>query len=311
MRNRAAAAAFVSILGFLSAAVGFAQNRELHLSSGGLDRKYLLHAPAKSSRAAMPLLVVLHGGGGTAEGMVRLTKGRFDELADRDGFYVVYPQGVGNSWNDGRRDIRSKAREQNVDDVGFFRALVAHLASTHEIDRSRVFVTGMSNGGMMSLRIGCSLPEVFRGVAAVAASLPEDVVPFCSGRPAGTLLLFDGTADPIVPYSGGGVRVLWSDRGRVIGAEKTAALWAEREGCRGAPASSKLPSTVPDGTRVSRLDYPACPGGGVTLFRIAGGGHAWPGGRPYLTEGLIGKTSRNLSTCDAIWECFSKIAPGR
>ena len=281
---------------------------EIHLKSGGIDRSCLVHAPAGLGSGPVPLLLALHGGGGTAEGMIRLTRGRFDELADRDRFVVVYPQGFGKSWNDGRNDLPSKARQENVDDVAFFRILIDELAKKYPIDRRRVFVAGISNGAMMSLRLGCSLAGSVRGVAAVAGSLPADVVGFCPATSSVNLVLIDGTADPIVPYGGGMVRVLWSNRGRVIGAEPTAALWAQGAGCRAAPPRGELPDRTSDGTHVSRIGYAGCDTGArVILYRVAGGGHTWPGGAPYLGERLVGKTSGNLSACDAIWELFGSI----
>ncbi len=255
----------------------------------------------------MPLLLVLHGGGGTAEGMVRLTKGGFDALADRDGFVAAYPQGVGKSWNDGRHDLRSEATRENVDDVGFVRDLIAELSRRYPIDRHRVFVAGMSNGGMMAMRLACSLPEL-RGAAAVAASLSDDAAATCPATSRVSVVEIAGTADPIVPYGGGEVRVLWMGRGRVTGAPATPESWAKKAGCRMTPAETDLPAKVSDGTSVREIEYPGCGSGArVILYRVEGGGHAWPGGMPYLTERMIGRTSGNLDACGAIWEVFSSL----
>jgi polyhydroxybutyrate depolymerase len=309
--RRARGAALVlaaAVLAARTAAAARASDREIHLLSGGIERTCLVHAPAAAGAAAMPLLLVLHGGGGTAEGMVRLTRGRFDALADRDRFLAAYPQGVGRSWNDGRHDLRSKATRENVDDVAFLRELIADLARRFSIDRRRVFVAGMSNGGMMAMRLACALPGELRGAAAVAASLSDDAAAACPATSAVSVVVVDGTADPIVPYGGGEVKVLWSGRGTVIGGARTADLWAKTAGCRTPPAETDLPAKVEDGTRVRKIEYPGCSSGArVVLFRVEGGGHAWPGGVPYLGERLIGKTSGNLSAADAIWEIFSSL----
>ena len=281
---------------------------EIRLRSGGIERTCLVHAPAKRPAAPMPLLLALHGGGGTADGMVRLTKGRFDALADRDGFVVAYPQGIGRSWNDGRKDLRSEAARKNVDDVGFVRDLIGELARRFPVDRRRVFVAGMSNGGMMAMRLACSLPGEVRGVAAVASSLSNDAAAACPAASAVSVVEIAGTADPIVPFEGGEVRALGMPRGSVFGAPKTAALWARKAGCRMPPAEAGLPAAVEDGTRVRKIEYAACSSGArVVLYGVEGGGHAWPGGVPYLGERIIGKTSANLSACDAIWEVFSAL----
>ena len=239
--------------------------------------------------------------------MIRLTSGRFEELADRDGFLVAYPQGVGNSWNDGRVDLRSEASRRGIDDVAFIRALIEALSRRERIDVRRIFVAGMSNGGMMAMRLACGLPDRLRGAAAVAASLSKDASESCRNPSGVSVVLIDGTADPIVPYDGGAVSVLWSRRGDVIGAPKTAQLWSRKCGCDGR-TETDLPTPVADGTRVRKIEYEKCASGArVLLYRIDGGGHAWPGGRSYLTERLIGKTSGNLSACDAVWETFSAL----
>jgi polyhydroxybutyrate depolymerase len=281
---------------------------EIRLRSGGIDRTAFVHAPGKPAALPMPLLLVLHGGGGTAEGMVKLTKGRFDALADRDGFVVAYPQGVGRSWNDGRHDLVSEATREHVDDVGFFRDLIAELSRRYPIDRRRAFVAGMSNGGMMAMRLACSLSSELRGVAAVASSLSKDAAASCPGASAVSVVEIAGTADPIVPYGGGEVKVLWMGRGSVTGAPQTAAAWAKRAGCGLVASETPLAAVVADGTSVRRIEYPGCASGArVVLYRVEGGGHAWPGGLPYLGERMIGKTSRNLDACDAIWEVFSAL----
>ncbi|HET9793946.1 MAG TPA: PHB depolymerase family esterase [Thermoanaerobaculia bacterium] len=281
---------------------------EIRLRSGGLERTCLVHAPANRSAAAMPLLLVLHGGSGTADGMVTLTQGRFDALADRDGFVVGYPQGVGRSWNDGRRDLPSRATLERIDDVGFFRELVADLSRRFPIDRRRVFVAGISNGGIMALRLACELPRDVRGVAAVGASLARDLAGGCRAPSAVSVVEIAGTTDPIVPYAGGEVRALGAPRGAVLGAPSTAELWAAKAACRAPAVETDLPAPISDGTRVRKIERPGCASGArVVLYRVEGGGHAWPGGRPYLSERLIGKTSRNLSACDAIWEIFSGL----
>jgi polyhydroxybutyrate depolymerase len=92
--------------------------------------------PAHSGKR--PLLFVLHGGGGTNRGMIRLTNSRFNQLADRDGFFVVYPQGIDKSWNEGRPDKISGAHRKGIDDVGFFRALIEHLVYEYPSDKNRI-----------------------------------------------------------------------------------------------------------------------------------------------------------------------------
>ena len=305
----AARAAGVAIL--LAARALFAAGpapAEVRIHSGGIERTSLVHYPAAKQAGPTPLLLVLHGGSGTGEAMVRLTRGRFEALADRDGFVVACPQGVGRSWNDGRSGLPSRATREGVDDVGFVHDLIAELARRYPVDRRRVFVAGISNGAMMAMRLACALPGELRGVAAVAGSLPRDIAGTCPATSAVSVVEIAGTADPIVPYDGGEVRALGMPRGAVLGALRTAELWSRKAGCRMPPTEADLPAPVADGTRVRKIEYPGCSSGGrVILYRVDGGGHAWPGGLPYLGEGMIGKTSANLSACDAIWDVFSGL----
>ena len=166
----------------------------------GLTRQYFLYVPDRVPLPA-PLVFVLHGGGGTAA-QLREHAG-FDALADAHGFIVVYPDGMDHAWNDG-----APFRESDVDDVGFIAALIDAVSAEQPIDPARVYASGISNGGFMSLHLACVLPERFAAVAAVTAGLrPFDEVPCPTTLPVGVLVM-NGTADPLVPYDGGTVTVL-------------------------------------------------------------------------------------------------------
>src|SRR5262245_12813252 len=98
------------------------------LTHEGRERTYRVYVPQRLHEP-VPLIFVLHGGGGSGANMELMTRQGFNRAADRDGAIVVYPDGVGRNWNDGRTGVRSKAMEENVDDVGFFRALVRELSA--------------------------------------------------------------------------------------------------------------------------------------------------------------------------------------
>ena len=172
------------------------------LLSGGITRRYLLFIPGGTEKDAHPLVIALHGGGGDGKGMIGLTKGRFNELADERRFFVVYPDGVNKGWNDGREDPSLGSRD-TVDDVRFLIDLVHSLARRFPVDTGRVAIAGISNGGMMSLRLACTPAVPARIIAAVAASLPSVDVPLMAGVHHRTLMLFDGTGDPtrvLIPH---------------------------------------------------------------------------------------------------------------
>lgn len=262
--------------------------------------------PAHSGKR--PLLFVLHGGGGTNRGMVRLTNGRFNELADRDGFFVVYPQGIDKSWNEGRPDKISGAHRKGIDDVGFFRALIEHLVYEYPIDSDRIFVTGISNGGLMSFRLGCSLPDKIRAIAPVTAQIPSAIEPLCRSESGVSLAVFNGTEDPLVPYNGGQITVFRRQRGEVLSTDETIRIWRKKNRCTSEARVTELPNVTADGTRVIKIEYSQCKNESkVLLYRIDGGGHTWPDGRQYLPVRRIGRTTRDINGCDAIWEFFRDL----
>jgi polyhydroxybutyrate depolymerase len=280
------------------------------LSHDGLERRYILYQPDFKTgySDARPLLMVLHGGGGTSRGMLRLTNGRFNELADRDGFFVVYPQGIDKSWNDGRPDKISGAHRKGIDDVGFLRVLIDHLIVRYPIDSNRIFVTGISNGGLMSYQLGCSLPDKIRAIAPVTAQIPTAVAPLCGFESTVSLAVFNGTEDPLVPYNGGQITVLGRQRGMVLSTDKTIRIWRSKNRCRPEPLTKELPDIAADGTRVIKIEYSGCKNESkVVLYRIEGGGHTWPDGRQYLPVRRIGRTTRDINGCDEIWRFFQSL----
>jgi polyhydroxybutyrate depolymerase len=273
------------------------------LSSGGLTRTYQGHLPASYADAQrLPLVLALHGHGGDGQGMQRLT--HLNSLADRHGFIVVYPDGYQKSWADGRG--ATEADQAGVDDVGFLSALIDTLAGRFKVDRSRVYVTGISNGGFMSERLACDLANKVAAVAAVAATMPTGLAARCAPQRPVPFLLMQGTSDPLVPAQGGDVR---GERGTVLSASATAQKWVSIDGCSAPPVTGNEPDVANDGTRVSYETYSGCrDASAVALYLVEGGGHTWPGGLQYLPAALIGKTSRDIDAGEVIWSFFQPRA---
>ena len=277
---------------------------------GGAARTYLLFLP-NSPRAlgsGFPLVVMLHGGGGTAEQMVRFT--RFNEIAAREYFVVAYPQGLNRGWNDGR--VFRGRSETDADDVGFIRAMVADIGErVTPLDRRRLYAAGISNGGFMSFRLACEAADLFAAVAPVTATMSADLGPRCKPTAPVSVLVINGTADPLVPYNGGHVRVMLALRGEIWSTDRTVAFWAQHNRCAAPPAIRALPDRdTSDGSHVVEADYRGCAGAPVRLLRVEGGGHTWPGGIQYLPVTWIGPTNRDIDASEAIWNFF-KAAPIR
>jgi polyhydroxybutyrate depolymerase len=283
------------------AAPAVSGSREGQIQHGGLTRRYTIHVPASlNTRVPASLVLVLHGGGGAAETAERLTG--FSELADRKGFIVVYPNGIDRRWN----DSRGVTGRQDVDDVGYFTALVDHLKRTQAIDPRRVYVAGVSNGAMMSHRLACERADVVAAIAPVAGAVPEPLGPRCSPKGAVSVVAINGTEDPLVRWNGGNVvRRSGRERGRTLSVPETVALWARLNRCSTWAAVTREPDRDPaDGTRVRREEYAPCQeSASVVLYAVEGGGHSWPG-TTRAARPLSGRVSRDINATDLIWTFF-------
>ena len=270
------------------------------LQFGGLNRTYRIHVPPGP---AAGLVLNLHGGGGTGVGQEGLSD--FDAVADLNGLLVAYPDGYDRSWADGRG--ASPADRHHVDDVGFLVALASKLVKDFGIPSGHVFVTGMSNGGFMANKLGCDRADLFAAIAPVAGTLGVGVA--CNPARPVSVLAAHGTADRLVPFNGGDVR----GRGGVSHAVSASSMldkWRSVDGCQGEPSKQELPD-VGDGTFVRRFDSAACAAASeVVFYRIDDGGHTWPGGKQYLPEAVIGRTTHAFNASDVIAQFFLTHARG-
>jgi polyhydroxybutyrate depolymerase len=281
-------------------------NYSSSILSGGIQRTYNVHIGNSYDKTRpTPLLIVLHGGGGNGQGMIKLTG--FNAIADENDFIVVYPDGFEKHWNDGR-GIQWEAQTENVDDVGFISALINHLSDELNIDTKRVYVTGISNGGMMSHRLGCELSQQIAAIAPVASNIPVNMASvWAPSRPL-PVLIMNGTNDPLERWEGGEIRFGRNTFGLVLSVADTVKFWVDKDQCSPSPTITQLPDKDPsDGTIVRTETYQGCKDSAeVVLYAIEGGGHTWPGGLQYLPEWVIGKTCRDFDASEVIWQFFSE-----
>ncbi|QSQ19100.1 dienelactone hydrolase family protein [Pyxidicoccus parkwayensis] len=270
------------------------------LDSGGKTRSFIYRVPG--DKGPHPLVIALHGRLGQGRNQEQLS--HLAELSAREGFIVVVPDGVRRSWADARGV--TPASQQGVDDVRFVSDLIDHFVKTAGADPARVYVIGMSNGGIMAVTLACRLSERITAVASVTGGMPESLGTTCAPSRPVPIAFFMGDQDPFMPYAGG---ALGEDRGRVLPSREAAARWAALDGCAAGPALEELPDVDPqDGTRVERATWKDCHGGAeVRLYTVKGGGHTWPGGTAYARERLIGRTSRDLDASREAWELFSRF----
>ncbi len=269
-------------------------------------RSWIAYVPAKP--AIHPaLVIVLHSSMGTAE-RARASFGYdFDLLADQHGFIAVYPQGYEGHWNDCKKKGPFAAKRENIDDVGFLHVLVDRLVKDHNADRARVYVTGVSNGGAMTLRLALQTPDFARAYAAVVSSVPapENMALTPKNQPV-SVLIMNGTDDPFNPWRGGDVVLygVWGNRGPVLSAQASIDYFRKLAGLEGAPRVTRFPDLDPDdGSTAERSSWSAPGKRSVALYTIQGGGHSAPHPALYGRR-LLGHSNRDIHAANEIWEFF-------
>lgn len=266
-----------------------------------LTRTYQVHIPAGyDDSESWPLLVVLHGSYQNIDDIKYITE--FSTLADKQGFFALYPLAYEDSWNDGRAVQGIPAFDLNVDDVAFIRTALDRVIGSYKIDASRVYITGMSNGAMMTQRAVMAMPEKFAAFATVAGNMPQNLLSLYDPALAVPAMIIHGTDDPIVPYAGGVLNPSWP-MGVVLSIPNTVAYWVENNGAGTTPTEVQLPNKeVVDKTTVFCDTYaPGEAGAEVVFYRVEKGGHSWPGSSELLaivTDGLI---SQDFDASSTIW----------
>jgi len=271
-----------------------------------LDRAYKLHVPPQfDSQGFMPLVIMLHGGLGTADGAAALYG--WNEQSDSAGFLVAYPQGFDRTWN--AEHCCGAAYRNGVDDVGFILAMIADIQARAPVDSRRIFATGMSNGAMMAYRLAAERPDIFAAIGPVAgaiggkanASAPLQVIP-TSGQPV-AVMIFHGTDDQHVLYEGGET-VAGLMAGRIdLSVDDAVDFWVQANGANSTPVESANATG-----HVLRRSYSAPDGyGDVVRYAIVGQGHAWPGGEaPSIGPIPVGDPpSDEISATATLWEFFA------
>jgi polyhydroxybutyrate depolymerase len=275
------------------------QAEEHFIKIDALERRYLLHLPPGwTQQSKAPVILMLHGKGGTPE---HTGARALDEYGDQKGFIVVYPAGINRSWNDGR-----PMRGRTYDDVGFLAALIDELVQKYNADAKRVYVTGMSNGGFMSFALACRIPQKIAAIAPVAGSMGVDTIENCRPNKTVSVMMINGTNDPLVKFEGGSVARQAGSQAEPIA--KVVAFWRWRAcGEIKAPVQFEhLPDVDPNDGSTVDLDRVQCAGAEVVNYTVRGGGHTWPGGMQYLPKGMIGSVNRDFDASAVIVDFFNK-----
>ncbi len=278
---------------------------QLDMPYAGLQRSYALHVPASIAGKPAPLVIVLHGLGGSGRQVV--AQGRWLQASQRFGFILLAPDGslehpgrrasfLGNkrSWNAGH-ESGSTAEQRDVDDIGFLRVLIARISSRYPVDPDRIYVTGFSNGAAMAFRAAAQL----KGIAAVAPVSNALLVPVKPMSRPVSLLLIWGDRDPLNPPGGGAIK----RPGGVIhrpSALQSLAAWGRAMHCGTGTVSDNY------GPGVQSTKMQGCPAPSTAEFLLVKGmGHQWPGGKDYLRL-FAGPGSDALDATAVIWHFFAE-----
>jgi len=277
----------------------------------GQQRTYAVYEPPSyDGQKALPVVIILHGTGGTGTGIIDETG--WGEKASKEGFLAVFPDGMRvnpaappslltnpQTWNDG--SARGSKLLPLVDDVKFLRLLVEDLSKKYVIDRKSVFGTGFSSGASLLFRVANEAPDLFAAIAPVAGHYwPTPFKP--PAEPVPTLLIV-GTADPVNPMEGGTVRLPWGTfvQPPVI---NTIIGWAKRNGWQ-----DELTYANFSGGKCLEVTK-----GEQTWYRayiVDGLGHMWPGGEAIFSANFIGSDPKTLPATEVIWDFFAQVRSWR
>ena len=254
------------------------ETTDAFMTSGGAGRTYLIYVPASYTGAEpVPLVLNFHGLG--SNGAQQHLYSGLVPIAEREGFILVSPDGVNNSW----------LIAPGVNDIQFTRDLVATVSEQLCIDPGAVFSTGMSNGGFMSAALACVAGDLVAAVAPVAGVLGPSAN---CGEPV-PFLQFHGTDDAVVPYEGGTISATGGPFG---GIEAIMDGWAEHNGCSGEPVTTEASPSV------DLVSFEGCEAE-TAHYVVEGGGHTWPGG-PTVVR--LGATTNEISASELMWEFFEE-----
>lgn len=250
----------------------------------------------------LPLVVMLHGGGGNSKEAAFSTK--WIKKAKKENFIMVFPNGSrpdttkpasfrhnGQNWNDGSNRNLSSIKN-NVDDVGFIRTLIDSLKATYRIDDKKVYATGFSNGASMAFLLGIECADIFAAIAPVAGSFwmeyPQLKHPI-------SILYITGDSDPLNPYNGGEVRIGKQSFGTKKPVLDLLAIWVNLLDAEKVNEQQQK--------NIHRLNYQSS-NSEIIWITVRNLGHHWPGGNQTLPRWLVGKPSNALDATDEIWSFF-------
>jgi len=262
------------------------------LVSSGEKRHYLLYVPKIYDRTKpTPLVITLHTSMSWDSAAMAISQ--WNSVADENGFIVVYPEGTGfgpKSW-----EMTGSETPSRMPDVIFISQLIDKLEASYNIDQTRIYANGMSNGGGMAFVLSCTLSDRIAAVGLVSAGL-DPGWNWCTDHRPVPVIAFHGTADPICLYNGGYSKLAGGAFPSIPG---FIANWSGRNQCGANPTESAVAGDV------TRVQYKNCANDAdVVLYTIKGEGHQWPGGRRVAAEWMLGPYNRSVDATKQTWVFF-------
>lgn len=269
------------------------------LTHQGIERTVLLHqaTPASAPRAAV---IALHGLNQSVASL-RDTL-RLDRTADREGFIVAYPVAIDLTWNYGRPIYKPgpMVSGQMVDDLGFVRLLIDELVSRKLADPARIYVTGVSRGGLMAFTLACVMADRIAAVAPLITGMTEYQLQDCRPARPAPIMVLAGAADRAQSFGGA-----QGPLGRLMSVPDTMNFWRQQHGCTGRAARALPHLHADDPTRVLLVEWTGCrTGAAPQLYRVEGGGHQVPSISAGPNQDL---RNRDIETADEIWTFFRRF----
>ena len=290
-------------------------HRDSRLNVGGINRIFDYYIPDNLGTQPIPLVFLLHGGGSSPDDLTGVSGYKapykvWMDIADSEKIILVYPQGTKNpaggfGWNDCRGDATTNP---TVDDVAFIEALINYFSNRFYLDENRIYATGTSNGGHMSLRLAIELSDKIAAVAPVVAAMPA--VNNCTvSAQAISILMMNGSDDPILPYLGGEVAPDIGGRGTVLSSQASVDYWNAFNETDVVPTiENYLDVNLFDNSSVSRVTYAnGREGSQVVLYEVNGGGHVEPSIQEQYSEVIelyLGMQNHDMEMATEIWAFF-------
>jgi polyhydroxybutyrate depolymerase len=242
----------------------------------GHYRTFHFYEP-KTKTKKSNLIFILHGSGGNGEGMMK-PAANLQAIAEKEGLFLVYPDGYKRYWNECRKEATSETNKENINEEAFFAAMHRYFGKKHKVNSKRFFVIGLSGGGHMAYKLAMAMPETCKAISVVVANVPDTTNMDCTeAKKPVAVMIANGTNDQLNPYNGGRMIMNGASWGYVRSTDRSFRYWATIAGYQGQPSMEALPDKdTTNKQTITRYTFKSEAKPEVTLLQVNGGEHAFP-----------------------------------